>query len=775
MRPSAEHAGAVAELVRQHPSLGDAIRVHLAALAGDGDGFGPDDTVAPRESMELPRFIANEVCAVFYGQDAQPDPAPAIAALCRRHVAYATDIRGLAASLQAQCDDLRRRLDSVRRLSRQVDRYEPIEDLACGGFGAVAIVRDRLLGRRVALKTIHPRHGRRLGEIDPVVVHRFLDEAQIAGQLHHPGIPPVHDVGLGPSGAPYYTMRFVEGHTLAELLDPVGGGCAGSLSDGVRLLARVAEAVAYAHGRNVLHRDLKPANIVVGRFGEVSVIDWGLARAPEQGRAGAVDPRASVRTDREIDLFSGGMGSEGFMAPEQRHGGFDLASDVFSLAAILHVMLVGKPPVLDGGRHYRVPGGGRDRRLAAICARGLAPFVSDRYPTVGGLLADLRAYLAPRFVAGLWARWSARRRPGAASLPLANATRPNRHAGVGAARGAAEHQLTHVTAFPAGKYAADAADGRARSVDAITWRLQTITDLSTSADRYRGVEVLSEGGMGSVSLMRDDLLHRPVAVKTLRAHLREEERFLQMLLDEAQITAQLDHPAVSTVHEIGIDASGTVRIVMPKLNGGTLEARLRRGGEWVESARLLLQAAWGLAYAHRKGVVHRDVKPRNILLGEHGDAYMGDWGLALLLGAARKGESRVRIQRGPDVLDTIEENETENAGSIAGTPLYMAPETCGFDLGPIGPHTDVWSLGLVLFEIVVGRHPFKDSCKGMASDEILNLGRRRCLPRVRDWDPRAPRPVAAVIDRAVQHDPERRFRDASEFSRALERTFHGQM
>ena len=162
-------------------------------------------------------------------------------------------------------------------------RYELVEPLGRGGMGAVYRVTDRALGRDVALKVLS-------GATDAASLARLETEARILAQLEHPGIVPVHDVGTLPDGRLYYVMKLVRGQRLDAWADR-----AGAVSERVRLLVRVADAVAFAHAHGIVHRDLTPANIMIGAFGEVLVMDWGLALTR------ATSPTCSTRS-RESTL-----------------------------------------------------------------------------------------------------------------------------------------------------------------------------------------------------------------------------------------------------------------------------------------------------------------------------------------------------------------------------------------------------------------------------------------------------------------------------------------
>jgi serine/threonine-protein kinase len=242
------------------------------------------------------------------------------------------------------------RLSPTAPLRRTIDpgRYTLHGELARGGMGAVIRARDVELGRDLAFKVLLEQHRAR-----PEVVRRFVEEAQIGGQLQHPGIVPVHDLGTLEDHRPFFAMKLVRGRTLSALLAERASP-ADDLPRFLGIFEQVAQTVAYAHSKGVIHRDLKPANILVGSFGEVQVMDWGLAkvlhRAGDSAEAEAGDALIrTVRSEAAADASVAGsvMGTPAYMAPEQARGEtdrIDERADVFGLGAILGEILTGRPP-----------------------------------------------------------------------------------------------------------------------------------------------------------------------------------------------------------------------------------------------------------------------------------------------------------------------------------------------------------------------------------------------------------------------------------------------
>ena len=293
-------------------------------------------------------------------------------------------------------------------------RYELQEEIARGAMGVVYRAVDTTLGRQVAVKVLQDRFGP-----DSPTARRFAGEARIAGQLQHPGIPAVHDLGTLPDGRPFLAMRLVKGRTLDELLEEPEPGSP-SL---VAIFEQVCQAVGYAHAHGVIHRDLKPANVMVGAFGEVQVMDWGLAKVlgPVAGpgdTTGADETTAALtaidseRDDGDMTRAGSVLGTPAYMPPEQAIGAVNQVnarSDVFGLGAILCAVLTGKPPFLrtdlESTRQQaaraklddafsRLDRCGSERELVALCKRCLSPEQADRPADAGEVaraVAELRS------------------------------------------------------------------------------------------------------------------------------------------------------------------------------------------------------------------------------------------------------------------------------------------------------------------------------------------------------------------------------------------------
>ncbi len=324
--------------------------------------------------------------------------------------------------------------------TRTDGRYIVAEEIARGGMGTILRAVDCDIRREVAVKYL-------LDQTNAQKKARFVEEAQITGQLEHPNIVPIHELGVDKQKRLFFAMKMVKGKSLAQVLDELRQGPKTaekdySLGQLLNILVDVCNALAYAHSRQVVHRDLKPANIMLGDFGEVYVMDWGLAKVvPGVGQVpGAVAPAATlalptqsgtgcgsraskVVTSREpeADLTQEGtvLGTPVYMPPEQATGNLmaiDQRSDVYSLGAILYEMLALQPPVekeggylailmrvmqgeivppeqRNSGRAGKIP-----KELSAIAMKALAKAPQDRYATVEALRRDIERFQEGRSV-----------------------------------------------------------------------------------------------------------------------------------------------------------------------------------------------------------------------------------------------------------------------------------------------------------------------------------------------------------------------------------------
>jgi serine/threonine-protein kinase len=394
--------GADGELRRQVEAL-------LAAHAQAGSFLDrPDAGAAPPEALDLPPT----------GPDSGPPldvNGSVVRALGAASAVHLRDPEG-----EAPTPVVRPFSDNLPAVHNPSGHLSLYGEIARGGMGAILKGRDLDLGRDLAVKVLLETHQ---GKTE--LVQRFVEEAQIAGQLQHPGITPVYELGAFADRRPYFTMKLVKGQTLAAMLAKRKQP-AEERSKYVGIFAQVCQTLAYAHARGVIHRDLKPSNVMVGSFGEVQVMDWGLAKVLRQGgvadeeKAQQHQATSIIRTQRSPGSSApAGVGSHtqagsvlgtpAYMAPEQARGDVELIderADVFGLGGILCEVLTGQPPYAGKKGEVqrkaqtaslddacaRLDGCGADAELIGLAKRCLAAEPWDRPRDAGQVAEAVAAY-----------------------------------------------------------------------------------------------------------------------------------------------------------------------------------------------------------------------------------------------------------------------------------------------------------------------------------------------------------------------------------------------
>ncbi|MFY9554119.1 MAG: serine/threonine-protein kinase [Blastocatellia bacterium] len=315
--------------------------------------------------------------------------------------------------------------EAVLRLRQEVDlpemgatRYRVIRKVASGGMGTVYLAQDADLGRKVAVKVMN------VSDASGALAKRMMREARIVALLEHPSIVPIHDVGTLSDGRVFYAMKLVQGSRLDEYAEG-----AESPSDRLRIFQKVCEAVAFAHAHGVIHRDLKPENIMVGPFGEVLVMDWGVAKVLGESRgdtiAESIRDAGELRAIDDADLIttlpvpsnggtgdtSGGtiIGTPAYMAPEQAMGKTDLVdqrSDVYALGVVLYFLLTSRVPFESAGPtdvrgtetrkralRPRQINPSIPRPIEAVCLKAMSEMREDRYSSAEEIANDVITFL----------------------------------------------------------------------------------------------------------------------------------------------------------------------------------------------------------------------------------------------------------------------------------------------------------------------------------------------------------------------------------------------
>jgi eukaryotic-like serine/threonine-protein kinase len=283
------------------------------------------------------------------------------------------------------------KLNHLRRVVSEPDfsgtKYSIVKELGSGGMGSVYLAHDSELDREVAIKVL------RETDLTDDLKRRMLREAQIIARLEHPGIVPVHDVGVLEDGKVYYAMKFVRGSRLDEYAATIT-----TPGDRLRKFKSVCETVAFAHAHDVVHRDLKPQNIMIGSFDEVLVLDWGIAKVLR--KTSTLDPEAetlklpSVESTTTHNTTDGAIfGTRHYMSPEQARGEHvDSRTDVYSLGAVLYFLLTNIAPAATDHSSFVLPrtvDPAISKAAEAVCLKAMADDRQRRYASAAELSADV--------------------------------------------------------------------------------------------------------------------------------------------------------------------------------------------------------------------------------------------------------------------------------------------------------------------------------------------------------------------------------------------------
>ncbi|MDR0337977.1 MAG: serine/threonine protein kinase [Planctomycetaceae bacterium] len=301
----------------------------------------------------------------------------------------------------------------------------------------------------------------------------------------------------------------------------------------------------------------------------------------------------------------------------------------------------------------------------------------------------------------------------------------------------------------------------------------SIADDSGTYGIHRVLRTHQKGGMGRILIAYDQYLKRDIALKELHPEVAEDESIVRRFIGEAEITAQLEHPGIVPIHTLGLDKSGNPYYTMKLIKGHTLQEAIKAyhrnptRQELLNLIRRLVSICKTMAFAHNKGVIHRDLKPANIMLGEHGETLVMDWGLAKPFAVPENDETYVSViqQRSSEPRP-----ELTMVGAIVGTPAFMSPEQASPEENAVGPMSDVFSLGTILYYLLTGQTAFS----GRSTQEVLNKVRAASPPRPSEIKPNIPPGLEAICAKAMAKVPNDRYQTATELVDDLCRWLDGE-
>ncbi|HTP09850.1 MAG TPA: protein kinase [Anaerolineae bacterium] len=561
-------------------------------------------------------------------------------------------------------------------IGRQLANFRIERVIGHGGMAVVYYGQDVTLRRPVAIKVIDARF-----RDNPTYADRFVREAQAVALWRHENIIHIYYAGED-HGLYYFVMEYIDGADLGKFITQYATRRERiPYKEVIRIGRAIAGALDYAHQRGVVHRDVKPANVLLASDGRLVLTDFGLAMDVQQGSFGEV------------------FGSSLYIAPEQARRSADAMpqSDQYSLGVMLYQMLTGALPFDDPSpasvalQHMtRTPPLPRQLNPALnaeteqVLLKALSKSPADRYAKCRDLIDALEQAL------GLAAS-NARTVPSKATLA-----------------GAGDETL-----------------------------------IGMQFDEYRLDALLGHGGMARVYLARDLRLNRLAAVKVIDASYRGEEDYVARFRREAQAIAQLDHPNIVRLYRSG-EVSGVLYMAMQYIEGRDLdtileaEAAVDRCLPLDRVKPITADICAALDYAHTKGVIHRDVKPSNIIIDSQGRAILTDFGLALLVEAGTRGE-------------------------IFGSPLYIAPEQA-ISSANATMQSDLYSVGVILYEMLTGHVPFvADNPLDVAMLHMTEPPRRPST-----LNPQVTPQLDAVVLKALAKESNDRYQTGEELVKALD-------
>jgi serine/threonine protein kinase len=611
-------------------------------------------------------------------------------------------------------------LDAVVRLFRDVHSPYRIEKaLGQGLFAASYLAHADGTDLAVVVRVLRPEF---VGQ--PHLRAQFLDLSKKALQLKHENLVLTREARAFPERNTYFAVRdYVDGVTLQKLLE---GGKRFEPLQIARIVRQLLAALGAVHRRGMSHSAIKPSNIFVCDEDRVVLGDPSLS---VQGIGVALERLSYDYRYAAPETFKGGA----IVEPQ---------SDFYSLGCVGYELACGEPPFVSdnylelASLHMHdtiVPPSQRGSRLGkkgdGVLLKLLARSPADRYARVEDILQAFGGLAALEVTRG--------RQPRPGPAPLLHDSSLARARGTESVLG----------------FDASAASLVPRPEDTQPLAVQPAMETPEQPKcigPYDILETIGSGSMGIVYKARDRRLHRVVALKMIppivvdqAQHSLGSDRFLK----EAQAVAKLQHPHIVQIYDIG-EYERQPYIALEYVEGGTLAEKLRRDGAMPAraAAEMVAKLARAVQHAHERAVLHRDLKPSNILLTRDGQPKIGDFGLAKLQELSE------------------EDLHSTRTGVVLGTPAYMPPEQAAGKVKELGPAADIYSLGAILYELLVGQRPFQ----GATVFEILSQLATEPVVPPHTRNPAVGRDLSAICLKCLEKDPRRRYTSAQNLGEDLE-------
>lgn len=592
----------------------------------------------------------------------------------------------------------------------KIDRYEIKGIIGRGSMGIVYEGHDPRLDRKIAVKVLRTDIGD-FDDIDEFIL-RFKREARTAASLSHPNIVTIHDLGENSkSNIMYIIMELVQGKTLKELLGRL------DKKRTLNILLQIAEAIDYAHKHNIVHRDIKPANILIKKKDLVKITDFGIAK---------IIGSDYTQTGRAI-------GTPSFMSPEQFTAkDISTKSDIFSFGVLAFLLLFNKKPfegdTIDSIAYkiiYEEPVfpdiiGGSNTKLKSVLKKCLKKDPSERYNNAFDFVSHLSRALTAKTNEEIILE-----------------------------KILTEEETQQELAIPTGHTQAPSNISTSSGVKTTTYTSgqnmmkDIISEFNTGdivSNYYKIISRIGCNNVETVYLAENITLGNYFVVKKILPNLIFDPEFIEVFKKETKEYSRINHPNIARIVHFDTD---TLSVIQEFVDGKTIYEllKIKHIFEVKEAVDIISSILKGLEYVHRHNIVHREIKPSNIMIDMDGNTKITGFGIALI--RAEGGRSR--------------------SGLGLAVPEYMSPEQIKRDK-VIDHRTDIYSLGLLSYEMLTGKHPvYQSDIESLSDFEIMERQVKFKPKELNKVNNKIDRDLSDIIMKALEKDPADRYATCSEF------------